>query len=158
MLVATFQRNSDGLLSRLFELLQKYFLCSKKIELTARFRRRRLFFCYCIGAWRAKSPFASRAVQRTLLLLYCRPPTRSQRRAPPPPRHCSIVRRRRWRGDCTGDRLPRTQCFLFSVSIETRKQKHYIICIETESKKSFSITSVFFFFISSPIVILFRGM
>merc|ERR1712083_790643 len=31
------------------------------------------------------------------------------------------------------------------VSIETRKQKHYIICIETESKKSFSITSVFFF-------------
>ena len=125
------------------------FYVAKKIELTARFRRRRLFFCYCIGAWRAKSPFASRAVQRTLLLLYCRPPTRSRRGAPRHGTHCSIVRRRRWRGDCTGDRLPRTQCFLFSVSIETRKQKHYIICIETESKKSFSITSVFFLLLIS---------
>ena len=36
------------------------FYVAKKIELTARFRRRRLFFCYYIGAWRAKSPFASR--------------------------------------------------------------------------------------------------
>lgn len=122
------------------------FYVAKKIELTARFRRRRLFFCYCNGAWRAKSPFASRAAQRTLLLLYCRPPTRSCRHRGT---HCSIVRRRWWRGHCTVHRLPRTQCFLFSVSIETRKQKHYIICIETESKKSFSITSVFFLLLIS---------